>query len=119
MNKPIFLALAAAFLLCVPRAGAHAFLDHATPAVGAKIRAAPAEVKLWFTEKLEAAFSSAQVFDAAGTRIDLGAKPGVDAAVLTVALPKLKPGAYKVCWKAVSVDTHRTKGEFTFTLAPP
>jgi methionine-rich copper-binding protein CopC len=50
------LTMAAAF-----DAGAHAFLDHATPAVGSAIHGSPAEVRLWFTQGLEPAFSTVQV----------------------------------------------------------
>jgi methionine-rich copper-binding protein CopC len=122
MKNILPIVLAAALLLAgVSRVAAHAFLDHAAPPVGATVRESPAAVKLWFTEKLEPAFSGAQVLDASGKRVDLGVKAGAvpgNAAVLEVALPKLKPGTYKVVWKAVSVDTHRTNGQFTFTLAP-
>ena len=43
-------------------ARAHAFLDHALPAVGSQVRASPSQVTLWFTEKLEPALSRVQVF---------------------------------------------------------
>jgi copper resistance protein C len=39
-----------------------------------------------------------------------------NAALLSVSLPELKPGKYKVVWRAVSVDTHVTTGNFTFGL---
>src|SRR5262249_53597754 len=54
---------------CVP---AHAFLDHASPLVGSTVATAPREVSLTFTQNLEAAFSSAQVTDANGARVDQG-----------------------------------------------
>jgi methionine-rich copper-binding protein CopC len=97
---------------------AHAFLDHAEPAVGSQIQAAPTHVKIWFTEKLEPALSKIQVFDSSGLEVD---KRDVkidqsNAALLTVSLPKLKPGKYKVVWRVVSVDTHVTTGNFTFEL---
>jgi methionine-rich copper-binding protein CopC len=53
-------------------AWAHAFLDHASPLVGSTVGAAPHEVSLWFTQNLEPAFSSAQVTDAKGARVDQG-----------------------------------------------
>ncbi|MGA8656942.1 MAG: copper resistance protein CopC [Chthoniobacterales bacterium] len=43
---------------------------------------------------------------------------GSNPAVLEVALPPLKPGKYKVIWRAVSVDTHVTTGNFTFEVTP-
>ena len=35
---------------------------------------------------------------------------------LVVALKKLQPGTYTVDWQVTSVDTHKTKGRFTFTV---
>jgi len=51
-------------------AWAHAFLDHAEPAVGSKVHGPPAHVKIWFTEKLEPALSKIQVFDSSGLEVD-------------------------------------------------
>jgi methionine-rich copper-binding protein CopC len=109
-----FLLLGASF------ADAHAFLDHAEPKVGSKIPASPAEVKVWFTQKLVIAFSQLQIFDATGKEVDKHDKRGdkSDEAVLIVSLPSLKPGKYKAVWKAVSVDTHVTNGDFEFELTP-
>jgi copper resistance protein C len=39
-----------------------------------------------------------------------------NAALLTVSLPELKPGKYKVVWHVVSVDTHVTTGDFAFEV---
>jgi hypothetical protein len=30
----------------------------------------------------------------------------------------LTPGTYRVSWRVVSVDTHPTEGNFTFTIKP-
>jgi len=100
---------------------AHAFLDHAIPAVGSQVRAAPSEVKLWFTEKLEPALSRIQVFDAAGQQVDRRdvRSDASDSAILVVSLRALKAGKYKVVWRAVSVDTHVTNGTFGFEIIPP
>ena len=75
-------------------------------------------MKIWFTEKLEPALSKIQVFDTSGLEVDQrDAKiDQSNAALLTVSLPELKPGKYKVVWRAVSVDTHVTTGNFTFEL---
>ena len=94
-------------------ARAHAFLDHASPLVGSTVPAAPHEVVMTFTQNLEAAFSTAQVTDSAGARIDQG-KAQVSGNTMTVALKSIGPGSYKVHWHALSVDTHSTEGTFTF-----
>ena len=116
------LLAAAAILWWVGTGGAfaHAFLDHAVPAVGGKVKTPPAEVRIWFTEKLELAFSSIKVVDATGKEVDrkdLRAEAG-NASILHVSLLPVPPGTYKVTWKATSVDTHVTRGDFTFEVAP-
>jgi len=99
-------------------AHAHAFLDHAEPRVGATVHPPPAEVKLWFTQELEPAFSTATVLDAAGGRVDkadMRVDPA-DRSLVRVSLEPLAPGVYKVVWRAVSVDTHATEGAFVFRV---
>ena len=112
------LLTACTLVLLIQGSWAHAFIDHAEPAVGSQIHVAPTQVKIWFTEKLEPALSKIQVFDISGQEIDKrDAKiDQSNGALLTVSLPALKPGKYKVLWRAVSVDTHVTTGNFTFEL---
>jgi methionine-rich copper-binding protein CopC len=102
-------------------AQAHAFLDHAEPKVGSTIKGSPTVVKAWYTEELEGAFSKIQVFDATGKEIDKKdvKVDSTDKTLLSVSLPNLAPGTYKVKWSAVAVDTHHTTGTFTFTVASP
>jgi copper resistance protein C len=106
----VFLAFMAA-----PAAFAHAFLDHAEPRVGSTVPSAPKEVVLFFSQKVEAAFSSVEVSDANGARVDQG-KPQVSATTMRVGLKALPPGTYKVHWQILSVDTHSTEGNFTFQV---
>jgi copper resistance protein C len=94
-------------------ARAHAFLDHASPLVGSTVQAAPREVSLWFTQNLEPAFSTVEVSDGNGARVDQG-KPQISGNVMRVGLKALTAGTYKVHWHALSVDTHKTEGSFTF-----
>ena len=103
-------------LLCfLPIAAqAHARLDHASPRVGSTVAAAPKELSMWFTEKLEPAFSTAEVRNAQGA-VQSG-KAHADGTVLHVPLQSLSPGTYTVNWRVLSVDTHRTQGSFTFTV---
>ncbi len=96
-------------------AQAHAFLDHATPLVGSTVASAPREVALTFTQNLEAAFSSVEVTDANGARVDQG-KAQVSGNTMRVGVKSLPAGTYRVRWQALSVDTHKTEGSFTFTV---
>ena len=110
-------ALAACFCLA---AGAHAFLDHADPKVGSTVKVAPTELRLWFSEAVEPAFSSVQVLDADGKRVDSAAVQvdPKDRKLLHVPLATLRPGAYTAVWRIVSVDTHVSEGRFAFHIAP-
>ena len=120
--RPLLLAAwAALWVAGAPSpAFAHAFLDHATPAVGSTIHGSPARVELWFTEELEPAFSTVRVLDQANQRRDNGdAKVDPrDGTALQLSLPQLAPGRYRVEWRVLSVDTHVTEGDFTFVIAP-
>jgi len=108
-----------AILLAVS-AAAHAFLDRAEPRAGSTLKASPARVRLWFTGALEPAYSRVHVVNAAGERVDSGDSQ-VDAgnrALLSVSLPALPSGSYKVVWRILSVDTHVSEGDFTFRVTP-
>jgi methionine-rich copper-binding protein CopC len=110
--------LAVAVVTCTP-AFAHAFLEHASPAVGRTVHESPASVRLSFSEPLEPAFTRAHVEDATGKVVDAG-DAHVDAAdrtIVAVAVPPLPAGTYRVRWRVVSIGTHVTGGDYTFTIA--
>jgi methionine-rich copper-binding protein CopC len=99
-------------------ARAHAFLDHASPLVGSTVATAPHEVALTFTQNLEAAFSSVQITDGKGVRVEQG-KPQISGNTMRVGLKAAGPGRYQVHWHVLSVDTHKTEGNFSFTVSGP
>jgi hypothetical protein len=121
MRLPRHLAVTlAVLLLATPPALAHAFLLRASPAVGSTIRTPPSELTLRFSEGVEPSFSTVQVIGPGDQRFDIG-DPRVDERERTVLRMSLKPltqGVYTVTWRAVSVDTHVTTGDFKFTVAP-
>jgi copper resistance protein C len=106
------------FVAGLARLEAHAFLKDANPEVGSTMQTSPSEVRIRFTENIEPAVSSIQVFDATGKEVD---KHDLhldrsDHALLHISLPPLRAGTYKVVWRVVSVDTHVTNGNFTFRI---
>ena len=113
--RAILLALAAT--AAAPSAMAHAFLQGAVPAAGATVDGGPTRIDLHFSEALEPAFSRIEVTDASGRDMSLA---GVVAhgAEMSIALKALGPGAYRVKWRAMSIDTHRSEGNYTFRVAP-
>ncbi|MFZ0558841.1 MAG: copper homeostasis periplasmic binding protein CopC [Methylovirgula sp.] len=114
-------------LLITPLAGvlaatptfAHAFLDHAIPAVGGTVTGSPRELQINYTENIVLAFSGVHVAAAGGAPVAT-AKPTLgEPNELIVKLTRpLKPGTYVVSWHVVSVDTHHTQGTYKFTVAP-
>ena len=117
--KRIFLPLSLFALMIGSAVHAHAFLVKSDPAVGATVTA-PKTLRLEFSEAVELAFSGIAVAKESG-----GAVPtqnarlnGNDHKVLLTDLPPLSAGAYRVKWHVVSVDTHRTEGDFAFSVKP-
>src|SRR5262249_52536099 len=110
------IAIACAIALASSGAAlAHPVLHHASPEAGSTVSESPHEVTLTFTDSLEAAFSSADVTNSSGMRVDEG-KPQVNGNMIRISLKTLSPGSYRVHWRAVSVDTHRLEGSFTFSV---
>lgn len=108
----------AAFIVAPAAVEAHAFLDHADPAVGSTVPNAPSVIHLWFTQELEPAFSSVTVTDKSGATVNKGpaAIDPKNSSELDVNLNDLTPGTYTVKWHVLSVDTHTTEGDFTFKV---
>jgi copper resistance protein C len=110
--------LLATLMLGMASAYAHAFLDHASPLVGSTVNTSPGEVRMWFTQALEPRFSAAQLRSSAGAVLGNGTVDTADPKQLVIPTHGLPPGKYKVTWKVLSVDTHRTEGSFGFEVKP-
>lgn len=115
MHRRSVIVASLLILLATNDARAHAYLDHAEPRVGNKVAAAPHEVTLWFTQKLEPAFSAITVINAAGQRVDMG-KTRVSGNQMSVTIRAGGAGTYRVNWRVLSVDAHTTDGNFTFQV---
>jgi methionine-rich copper-binding protein CopC len=113
-----FVILCAVALANPSIAHAHAELRRASPEANSTVSESPHEVTLLFSEAIEPVFSSADVTDANGARVDQG-KAAVSGSTIRVGLKTLTPGSYRVHWKAVSTDTHRAEGSFMFNVRGP
>jgi copper resistance protein C len=97
---------------------AHSELLRTSPAAGSAVAASPAQVRLEFSEGVEARFSGVEITGSGGQRVPTGraeAQGNVLAAPLSGPLPA---GKYRVNWRALSADGHRTQGSFTFEVRP-
>jgi methionine-rich copper-binding protein CopC len=113
-------SFAALLLLAPVTALAHAHLKTSIPAAGTTSPTPPPQLAITYTEAVEPDFSTIEVQNAAGTHVEDGkahTAPG-DTAQLVIGLKPLQPGTYTVTWHATAVDTHKTQGTFTFTVAP-
>ena len=111
------LLLAAALAATASPAAAHAFLESVSPGAGDSVHAGPLKVHLRFSEALEPTFSGIKVTDSSGR--DMAAGPAVaNGPEMELPLRALAPGRYRVNWHAVSVDTHRSEGKYSFLVLP-
>jgi copper resistance protein C len=110
-----------AFSAVATSANAHPKLKSVSPAADVSSKVSPTQIKLNFSEGVIAKFSGLDLKDEAGKTIATGVPvndPG-DRTQLVVSLPApLMAGHYTVTWHAVSEDTHRVKGEYSFEVAP-
>lgn len=103
---------------------AHPKLLSANPAANAVV-AAPACLRLSFSEGLVAQFSGADLSMTdmpvmkmkSPMKMALGASVAPDGKTLVLALAKPLPrGTYKLHWHVVSADTHRVQGSYAFKV---
>jgi methionine-rich copper-binding protein CopC len=76
------------------------------------------EVRLWFSVRLESAFSTAELLDHSGKRINeqLARVSPADARLLSFKVPRLPSGEYTVKYRVLSLDGHVVESEFRFTV---
>jgi methionine-rich copper-binding protein CopC len=113
--------LALGLVICVLAATAavgHAVLQRAEPRGESKLKRAPDEVKLYFTERLEPVYSSLRVLDERGVQVDRrdSRVDRANPALLRATLPPLPPGTYTVRWRVLSIDADVTEGGFMFKI---
>jgi methionine-rich copper-binding protein CopC len=84
------------------------------------IKASPATIQLWFSEKIELGLSRVRVVDAGGKSVSITPltqdATRADAPVVGRVPAPLADGKYTVNWTAASGDGHAVKGAFSFTI---
>jgi copper transport protein len=103
---------------------AHALLRGASPAAGATLGTAPAEVRLTFSETPDIRLTSIKVLDTGGADHASGPVEAVADPTASARVPvgALRDGVYTVSWRTVSaVDGHISAGSFVFGVgvSPP
>jgi copper transport protein len=120
------LVLAVPLALCLTLlfpaiASAHAILLRSDPAKDSVLSIPPKQVRMWFSEALNPAFSTAVVVNGANKRVDnrYAHVSSSDQTEMDVSLqPNLPPAVYIVIWRTDSAaDGHILRGSFTFSIA--
>ncbi len=100
---------------------AHAELLSSFPANQELFEAAPDEIALQFTEAVDPIVPGIRLLDADGDEVELAdvdQSAGSDR--MRASIPAtLDDGTYVVAWQAVSADSHRVRGSFTFSVGAP
>ena len=118
--KTSLLATAMAVLIACAAATAcaHSFPEAQNPAAGQVLTTPPAEVTIRYDAAIEKLFATLEVLDSNGkNRAAGGPQVSTDGRTLSVKLAPLGHGEYKVRWAVLGIDTHRTQGSYTFTIA--
>ncbi|WP_130835230.1 CopC domain-containing protein YobA [[Erwinia] mediterraneensis] len=124
MKKCAFPRLAAILLvasasLVSQAALAHAHLESQYPAARAVMESSPQALTLTFSEDVEPAFSSVEVQNSQQQKMSTGKvqRNGREHNQLIVPLTQPLPaGNYQVNWHVLSVDGHKTKGSYDFSV---
>jgi copper resistance protein C len=128
MNQGRRLFVERAILICVlvfayfvPHdAQAHAALVKSDPGKRATLAISPAKIRLWFNEKLEPAYSTVKLLDSSHSVLatDAAVVDGENPKQISLAIPALKPGSYRVKYRVLSLDGHVVESSFSFTIRP-
>ncbi|MEY4922152.1 MAG: hypothetical protein RLY17_869 [Pseudomonadota bacterium] len=98
---------------------AHAHLKVESPTANTTINTAPEALTLVFSEGIELNFSGIKIIGPDNNRVKTGELKLDPANNTQLILPidhALTAGKYNVSWHVVSVDGHKTKGTYSFTV---
>ena len=98
---------------------AHAHLKVQTPAAAATVSSAPKVLTLNFSEGIEPNFSGVKVTGPDNAVVKTGKldlDPSNNTQINVPIESDLAAGKYQVSWHVVSVDGHKTKGQYSFTV---
>ncbi len=114
-------ASTALVVLSVSALSATVFHNHLTksaPAADEVVAKAPSQVRLWFSERPEVAFSSVTLQGADSAKIPVAKMHPTDdtLSVASDLVAPLKDGKYSVTWRTASKDGHAVKGKYNFTV---
>lgn len=103
---------------------AHAHLESQLPAADSTVTT-PKELRLRFSEGIEEKFTKVSITSttpSGKTMVeavpDIATDPADNKILIVTPVAPLTAGQYKIEWHAVSVDTHKSEGNYSFTVSP-
>ncbi|BBQ83393.1 hypothetical protein WP7S18C02_19410 [Klebsiella sp. WP7-S18-CRE-02] len=106
-------------LLSASSVWAHAHLQQQTPAANTEVSPAPQALTLNFSEGIEPHFSGVTLTGPDHQTVATGKPVRSESNKMQLVVPltqTLMPGLYTVAWHVVSVDGHKTKGQYQFSV---
>ncbi|HEY3061316.1 MAG TPA: CopD family protein [Chloroflexota bacterium] len=101
---------------------AHANLERAEPVPGTALDQAPRELRLFFSEPVDASFSRVQVLNDRKEQVDRGdsrVAPNDPRAMIVSVSDGLPNGVFTVAWRTLSaVDGHTVQGAYPLIVGP-
>lgn len=115
----LVLALLFVLFAFVSPVQAHANLLQSVPEANAQLERSPVQIELFFSEPIEDAFSTIEVLNSAGERVDNddAQVDPADPTRMTATVRALPDGIFLVRWRNLSsVDSHIIEGVFPFAV---
>ncbi len=120
VERVLIICILALAYIVPHEAHAHAALVKSDPGRRAMLASSPVKIRLWFNEKLEPAYSTVRLLDGSDSVIatDAAVVEGENPKLISLAIPALKPGSYRVKYRVLSLDGHVVESSFSFTIRP-
>ncbi|EMF0805486.1 CopC domain-containing protein YobA [Klebsiella aerogenes] len=118
-GRALYAAVFLSAMLTTTSAFAHAHLQQQIPAADSTVSASPQALTLTFSEGVELSFSGVTLTGPQNKPVATGKLARSDGNKAQLTLPMTEPlaaGEYTVEWHVVSVDGHKTKGQYHFSV---
>lgn len=111
---PVFLLLA--ILAVTTPVWAHAVLMESQPKMNSAVKGPDVPIRLRFNVRVDGKRSRLQLLMPDGSTVQVESPKQTAPDVLESHVSGLKPGSYKLQWKALASDGHMSNGEVDFTV---
>lgn len=116
----IWLMVCIICLMALPEmTSAHAYLKQSNPSVNTKLETPLKNIRLEFSESIQPAFHTIELFDESGNIVEVDDSfipDGEETTLVSKVQHELSEGAYTIKWRVVSSDGHPIEGTIPFII---